>query len=440
MAVPVPAAPTATSTPELPTLRTFGRFELKRLLGRSMGTMVWLAFDPQDGRELMLTLPRAQPDNVAAQEHWLREAHLATRLNHPQLAKTAEIGVQDHWPFLAVDRKLGITLPEWLAANGLPPPVETMGWMCDALRALAFAHEAGVAHRDLQLHHLLIDEHGSIRLMGLAAACDPSAQAARHAFAGAQDLDDAVATDAVRLHLQRGASQRDVLAAAVLLQQLLVGQPVLDEPDTALVIARLAPAGRELVRLSWSGPHTVPEALRAIANRGTAAQERQRYLNARTLLRALEGWRDAEAHGKSAPLALLLDRMRTVGHLPAMPGVSARAARLAAMEAQHTDEIGEQILRDIALSFELLRQVNSAQVRGTQMVGSGPVLTVRRAIALLGLAGVRHAATTLRAWPGPLSERGAECDRTDSSNAAGSPATWRRCCARRATTRKCSFS
>ncbi len=46
----------------------------------------------------------------------------------------------------------------------------------------------------------------------------------------------------------------------------------------------------------------------------------------------------------------------------------------------------------MALSFELLRIVNSAQVRGTQIAGNGPVLTLRRAIALMGVDGVRRAA------------------------------------------------
>ncbi|TMH10661.1 MAG: HDOD domain-containing protein, partial [Betaproteobacteria bacterium] len=99
---------------------------------------------------------------------------------------------------------------------------------------------------------------------------------------------------------------------------------------------------------------------------------------------------------------MLLDRMRTVGHLPAMPGVGSRVARLSAKDGQHTEEIADQILQDMALSFELLRQVNSAQVQGTQMAGSGPVLTIRRAIALVGLNGMRQAASALRMWPGPL--------------------------------------
>jgi non-specific serine/threonine protein kinase len=62
----------------------------------------------------------------------------------------------------------------------------------------------------------------------------------------------------------------------------------------------------------------------------------------------------------------------------------------------------------MALSFELLRQVNSAQVQGTQVAGNGPVLTIRRAIALVGLDGIRAAANSLRLWPGPLTPAGAQ--------------------------------
>jgi non-specific serine/threonine protein kinase len=79
-----------------------------------------------------------------------------------------------------------------------------------------------------------------------------------------------------------------------------------------------------------------------------------------------------------------------------------------ATEGQRTDEIAEQILADMALAFELLRTVNSAQVRGTQVAGNGPVLTLRRTVALIGVDGVRAAANALRPWPGPLNEAAAD--------------------------------
>jgi eukaryotic-like serine/threonine-protein kinase len=97
--------------------------------------------------------------------------------------------------------------------------------------------------------------------------------------------------------------------------------------------------------------------------------------------------------------------------LPALPGAAARAARLALMERHHTEELTQVVLQDPALGFELLRAANGAQQgvesRVAQMGGGGTVMTVRRSIALLGLAGVRRCALTLRDWPGPLDAQGA---------------------------------
>jgi HD-like signal output (HDOD) protein len=380
--------------------RAFGRFELRRLLGKSAGTMVWLALDPRSGAEVMLSLPRVQPVNTEALEHWQRDVRLAARLDHPNLARVAEVGVQDHWPFVVVDRAQGMTLHEWMALHPNPKPAEVVGWVGDLLHGLAFAHDAGIAHLDLQLHSLLIDERGNVRLMGLGVAGD-AVRAAQDA-ARAKSLERTMAMDPGELRAQRRAAARDLLACGLLLQHLLTGQPPLDQPDTALVIGRMAPLGRELVRLPWSTPLPIPEALRAIANRCTSGQERLRYQGARTLLGALTGWLEAQAEDGGGPVGLLLDRLRTVGHLPALPGLAARVARVTSLESQRTDEIADQVLDDMALSFELLRTLNSAQVQGTQVQGNGPVLTLRRIISLIGVNGVRLAANTLRPWPGPL--------------------------------------
>jgi non-specific serine/threonine protein kinase len=77
------------------------------------------------------------------------------------------------------------------------------------------------------------------------------------------------------------------------------------------------------------------------------------------------------------------------------------------MDKGRTTEMAEIVLQDMALSFELLRNVNSAKVHGAQVSGNGPVLTIRRSIQMLGLAGVRSAALGLRAWPGAVGEDGA---------------------------------
>jgi eukaryotic-like serine/threonine-protein kinase len=209
----------------------------------------------------------------------------------------------------------------------------------------------------------------------------------------------------------RGAAERDVLALAVMMQGLLAGAPALDEPDIAAALARMPPAGREPIRLAWDLPRPVPDALRAIANRATDRQPRQRYRNARTLVRALEGFLEADSQQENNAHAQLIERVRQIGALPALPGAAARAARLAMMERQHTEELAQVVLSDPALSFELLRTVNGVrnqvEARSAHLAGGGPVLTVRRAIAMLGLEGVRACALGLRDWPGPLDATGA---------------------------------
>jgi len=394
------ALPAASASTPHPT-RAFGRFELRRLLGKSAGAMVWLAHDPAAGHELMLTMPRVQPVNAAALEAWMHEVRAASRLDHPNLAPIAEVGVQDHWPYVAVDRGIGITLDEWLAERHSNAPPDAVQRIVDALQGLAFAHEAGVAHHDLQTHSLLVDERGRVRVAGLAVA----SLDARAAQPGRPPLtnDRAMAMDPSQLRAQRRAAARDVLACGLLLHGLLAGAAPLETADTAAVMQRMAPLGRELVRLPWATPLPIPEALRAIANRCTSAQERLRYQNARTLIGALLGWHKAQAEDGGGPIEVLIDRLHAIGHLPALPGLAARVARVTSLESQRTDEIADQVLDDTALSFELLRTLNSAKVQGTQVQGNGPVLTLRRIISLIGVNGVRLASNTLRPWPGPLS-------------------------------------
>ena len=396
-------------------VRWFGRMQLLRLLGKSDRTTAWRVADPRTGQELMLVLPRVQPANAAALEHWQLAMRQASRLNHPQLAAVVESGVQDGWPFVAYDPRDCATLAERSSTTGLPG-AEAAALASQALQGLAFAHEAGVAHHDLQPYLVLVSESGQVSVAGTGVAAGTTAGTTAGTVEGMAHHSvgrrAAAATESMTLSSHREAAERDVLALGLLLHGLLAGSGAFDDVDLGRVILRLPPysghAGRDFVRLPWSTAHPVPEPLRAIVNRATDRQERIRYRSARTLLRALEGWLQTAAATDAGPMALLADRLRAAGVLPSSPGAAARAARLALMERERTNELADVVLEDLALSFELLRLVNTAQVRGAQVAGSGPVLTVRRAIAMLGLDGVRRAALALRKWPGPLQEGGAQ--------------------------------
>ena len=393
----------ASAPPLLAPTHAFGRFALRRLLGKSDATMLWLAVDTRTSAETMLMLPRSAPGGAGGGVGtWLLDARRAARLDHPSLAAVLDSGVHENWPFVAIDRRAGVTLDEWLLQHPHPSVDEVVGWIGSVLRGLAFAHEAGIAHRDLQFHAIAVNERGEASLMGLSAAlasANPPGSASPSPEAG---------FDPGSLRAQRAEAERDVLACGLLLHRLLVGAaPLGGEADTGRVIERMPPSGREGVRLPWTTPQPIAEALRAIVDRSTSGQARLRYRSARTFLDALTGWHEAASADDGGAVALLLDRLRTVGHLPALPGLASRVQGVTGIESHRTDQIARHLLPDMALSFELLRTLNSAQVQGTQVPGNGPVLTLRRVVALIGVDGVREAANSLRVWPGPLDEEGA---------------------------------
>ena len=337
------------TSPPLPT-RSFGRFALHRLVGKSDTTMTWLAVDARTGAESMLTMPRVPPVGRGALAAWQLAARRAARLDHPGIAPVAECGAHQNWPFLAVDRRHGITLDEWLAERPPPAGEDLALWLGSLLRALAFAHDAGIAHLDLQSHSVLIDERGAASVMALAVAPAEHDTAAGSAVARAGKVPPGQVNTA-ELRNQRIEAERNMLAYGLLLHRLLASAPALDQADLGRAMLRMAPHGRELVRLPWTTPLPVPEALRAIVDRSTSSRTRLRYRSARTFLGALDGWREAVADDEGGPVALLLDRLRTVGHLPALPGLAMRVQRVTQIESQRTDEIARHLLPDMALTF-----------------------------------------------------------------------------------------
>jgi non-specific serine/threonine protein kinase len=391
------SAPDQNAIPPSPA-RPFGHYALKRQLGKSELTTLWLAIDQRTGLETMLSVPRIQPMGASGLGNWLLAARRAARLDHPNLVRVADCGVHEQWPYVAVDRRAGVTLDERLTQHPLPVLDDATVWIESVLRGLAFAHDAGLAHHDLQLHQIVINERGQASVMALGVGPFDGAHSAHADVAGATPI----------LRAQRAAAERDVLATGLLLHRLLVGAYALDCDDIGRAIARIAPRGRELVRLPWTTPQPIAEALRAIANRSTSPQVRLRYRSARTFLGAIAGWREAAAEDNGGPVGLLLDRLHGVGHLPALPGLATRVQRVTSIESTRTDEIARHLLPDMALSFELLKTLSSARVQGTQIPGNGPVLTLRRIVALIGVDGVRAAANSLRTWPGALEEERAQ--------------------------------
>ena len=364
---------------------------MRRLLGKSGRSMLWEAHDTEQDRLLALCMPRVPLHGALAMERWMEDVRAVARLSHPRLAPTVEIGVYQRLPFVAYARSSGLTLAERLDPRG-QVTMDVGRWAVQVLEGLAFAHDAGQAHRDLQLHMVQLNEHGDVQLLGLGVAPEPK-------------LPEHIGP----LQVRHALAERDLLAVGLLMYHLLAARPALDEPDLYRAVERLTPFGDATVRLPRELPLPVPEEFRAIVGRCLDPYPHQRFRHARTMVRALESWVPSQHSSSRNELPVqLLDRTRRHGALPAMPDGAAIAARLMSMEQRHVGALAREVLQDPALCFELLRQANSSYVRNSQRPGTGGVVTVRRAITLVGLEGVQRAVQLQHPWPGTLDEAAAQ--------------------------------
>ena len=370
-------------------VRRLGRFELRELVGRSQRTMAWRVHDPRSDRELLLVLPRVATLGDEAIRVWESNARRASRMGHAGLAYAVEIGSQDRFPYVTYEVE-GQTLLNRLNTGAMSPR-EGAAAVCQVARVVAVAHEAGIVHGDLQPYLIFVSPSGQVKLAGLEVSSVPSAAVTTPAE-----------VDAWRNSVVRAGNRNDAVALGVLLFWTVTGRVPLEEQDAAALADRISSGTAESLRLPATFTQPVPEPLRAIAQRAVDRQESFRYRNARGLLTALDGWLKADSTGGDSTFRMMVDRVRSDGLLPASEHTRERLANLRLLEGESTREMSELMLGDVAVALELLRVVNTAQQRDTRRAGYAGVLTLHRAVAMLGLEGVRRSALALKPWPGAL--------------------------------------
>ncbi len=137
----------------------FGRFEVRRMLGRGGFGIVFQVFDPSLGREAALKVPRPeQIFSTTLQDRFSREAQAAATLDHPGIVPIHEIGRFGPVSYILSGYCPGPTLAAWLAEQSSPIPIrQAVRIVVDLADAVHHAHARAVLHRDLKPSNVLLD-------------------------------------------------------------------------------------------------------------------------------------------------------------------------------------------------------------------------------------------------------------------------------------------
>src|ERR1044072_8817179 len=144
---------------------------LQRLGGGGMGE-VYLAEDLRLHRQVALKMLRRGGDEDA-RNRLLREARVASTLNHPNIAVIYEIDemeVEDgRRSFIAMEYVPGQTLSQFVRAHPLDVP-EAVALVRQVAEALAEAHDRGVVHRDVKSSNVMVTESRRVKVLDFGLA------------------------------------------------------------------------------------------------------------------------------------------------------------------------------------------------------------------------------------------------------------------------------
>jgi serine/threonine-protein kinase len=152
--------------------QTIGAYRLLEQVARGGSSAVWRACAP-DGRVVALkVLDAAQSASPAERQRFLRGFKIASTLVHAGIARLVEAGEHDGRLFVVEEFVEGETLSERLHAGRMSID-EAVRILRECAHALAYAHEAGVVHRDLSPRNLMLDRAGRVVLIDFGIAVKP---------------------------------------------------------------------------------------------------------------------------------------------------------------------------------------------------------------------------------------------------------------------------
>ncbi|MEM7559683.1 MAG: serine/threonine-protein kinase, partial [Planctomycetota bacterium] len=224
----------ATRTGELGSV---GRFGVRRLIGQGGMGFVFEAFD--GNLERLFALKVIKPELAKRKENlerFIREAKTLASIRHRNVVTIFEVGMEQRYPFLAMEMLSGVTLAERLT-KGPVENAEALRIIEEVCQGLHAAHKAGIIHRDIKPSNLWLDpSDNSVRILDFGLAFD------RHLDASNEDL---IAGTLHYLSPEQAAgdpvtSRSDLYAVGVTLYQLLVRDLPHNEATSAMQLAAIA--------------------------------------------------------------------------------------------------------------------------------------------------------------------------------------------------------
>ena len=286
-----------------------GQYSVERELGGGGMSHTYVALDTAlDRRVVIKVLP---PDLAATVSHdrFRREILVSASLQHPNIVGILTAGEVDGLPYFTMPFVDGESLRMRIQRHGALSIAHAVSILRDVARALAYAHERGIVHRDIKPDNVLLAAGAAVVAdFGVAKALSQARVRRHHSGEGGSTITTAgtaLGTPAYMAPEQAAGDpnsdhRADLYAFGVMAYEMLVGQaPFADRPPAQLLAAHIAEQPAHIA----GGRTDIPRALADLVMQCLEKEPSRRPQSATEVAMALEDPAMVSGAFASAPIA-----------------------------------------------------------------------------------------------------------------------------------------
>jgi hypothetical protein len=206
--------------------QTIGKYPVIREIGSGATSRVFLARDPFAERDVAIKVLQFAKDADPETERMMHkafvaEASLAGKLNHPHIVDIYDAVVEPDRSYLVMEYVPGKTLDEHSSPKNLLPLPKVVEIIFKCIRALEYAFQHGVIHRDIKPGNILLSTEGETKVGDFGASFQ---QRLADKTTQIKGVGSPAYMSPEQLRMEKLSQQTDIYSLGITMFRLLTGR------------------------------------------------------------------------------------------------------------------------------------------------------------------------------------------------------------------------